>query len=365
MFAQLVPSETEGAVFTSHTLKTATVFLTKHTHTHTHHAEVVYGVQVRLCGDCRKVSGPCLILLNHRTRFDWLFFWSYIIRMGNPSKHRIVLKDTLKKVPGIGEGYSTTVVECAAVCVCCIGWGMQACQFIFITRNWEKDRKILSDNIAYYSSRGYPVELLFFPEGTDLSETNRLKSHKFAEKNGLQKYEYVLHPRTTGFVHCIEKLKEGTLLPNIVDVTVAYVGDIPQNESDILAGHLPKEIHFRAETIPFSELPTGEEELGEWLKQCWQKKETTLKEFYERERFNVSYLAPETGLSRTKLALIRVLVFWAVFLVLSFYLFSVYPWVVLGLSVFYVLVSMVGPGLDWVLLQLHQMTYQAKLFSKN
>ena len=60
-------------------------------------------MKVRVCGDLREVQGPCLILLNHRTRFDWLFFWSYIIRMGSAPKHKIVLKDTLKKIPGIGE----------------------------------------------------------------------------------------------------------------------------------------------------------------------------------------------------------------------------------------------------------------------
>ena len=67
------------------------------------HTELLCGVRVRVCGDLQRVHGPCLIILNHRTRFDWLFFWSYIVRLGSPTKHRIVLKDSLKRVPGFGE----------------------------------------------------------------------------------------------------------------------------------------------------------------------------------------------------------------------------------------------------------------------
>jgi lysocardiolipin and lysophospholipid acyltransferase len=299
---------------------------------------------VRVCGDLQQIEGPCLIILNHRTRFDWLFFWSYIIRMGTPPKLKIVLKDALKKIPGIG-------------------WGMQACLFIFISRNWSRDKKMLSDNLAYYSSRGYPLQLLFFPEGTNLSQHTRLKSHKFAAENGLQKYDFVLHPRTMGFVHCLRELRKGVTPPNIVNVTVGYVGSIPENESDIVAGRWPREIHFCADTVPHSQIPSGEVELAEWLNQCWQNKEEALEQFYREKRFQRPYL-DETGLTRIKLALISVLVFWAIFLVLSFYVIASYPWMMLGLSVFYFTVAVLGPGLDWVILKLHQMTYQAKLFSK-
>ncbi|CAI8052210.1 Lysocardiolipin acyltransferase 1 [Geodia barretti] len=306
--------------------------------------ELLYGVRVRVCGDLQQIQGPCLIILNHRTRFDWLFFWSYIIRMGTPPKHKIVLKDALKKIPGIG-------------------WGMQACLFIFISRNWSRDKKTLSDNLAYYSSRGYPLQLLFFPEGTNLSKHTQLKSHKFAAENGLQKYDFVLHPRTMGFVHCLREFRKGVTPPNIVNVTVGYVGSIPENESDIVAGRWPREIHFCADTVPHSQIPSGEEELADWLNQCWQNKEEALKQFYREKRFQRPYL-DETGSTRIKLALISVLVFWAIFLVLSLYVIASYPWMMLGLSVFYFTVAVLGPGLDWVILQLHQMTYQAKLFSK-
>lgn len=40
-------------------------------------------------------------------------------------------------------------------------------------------------------------------------ENSKARSNDFAEKNGLQKYEYVLHPRTTGFTFVVERLREG------------------------------------------------------------------------------------------------------------------------------------------------------------
>lgn len=65
-------------------------------------AELVFGVRVKICGDQKHLDGPCLIIMNHRTRFDWLFLWSYMIRMGNLRHHKIILKQSLKKIPLFG-----------------------------------------------------------------------------------------------------------------------------------------------------------------------------------------------------------------------------------------------------------------------
>lgn len=35
------------------------------------------------------------------------------------------------------------------------------------------------------------------------------RSNEFAENNGLQKYKYVLHPRTTGFTFVVDRLRKG------------------------------------------------------------------------------------------------------------------------------------------------------------
>jgi len=60
-------------------------------------------MRVKLCGDLRKLQGPCLIIMNHRTRLDWMFFWCYLVRMGYLPNLKIMLKNSLKKVPIAGE----------------------------------------------------------------------------------------------------------------------------------------------------------------------------------------------------------------------------------------------------------------------
>ena len=57
---------------------------------------------MKVCGDLKPLKGPCIIIMNHRTRFDWLFLWCFIIRLGDPLRHKIILKSSLKRVPGFG-----------------------------------------------------------------------------------------------------------------------------------------------------------------------------------------------------------------------------------------------------------------------
>ena len=47
-------------------------------------------------------------------------------------------------------------------------------------------------------------------------ENSKARSNEFAEKNGLQKYEYVLHPRTTGFTFVVDRLREGKHPPQSI-----------------------------------------------------------------------------------------------------------------------------------------------------
>ncbi len=42
------------------------------------------------------------------------------------------------------------------------------------------------------------LALLVFPEGTDLSESNVMKSNVFARERGLPELQYVLHPKSAG-----------------------------------------------------------------------------------------------------------------------------------------------------------------------
>jgi lysocardiolipin and lysophospholipid acyltransferase len=72
-----------------------------------------------------------IVIMNHRTRLDWLFYFCILYRLNGLSNIKIILKDGLKKIPGAG-------------------WAMQTALFIFIKRKWSTDKEIFTKFINYY-----------------------------------------------------------------------------------------------------------------------------------------------------------------------------------------------------------------------
>ncbi|XP_056669207.1 lysocardiolipin acyltransferase 1 isoform X2 [Monodelphis domestica] len=151
--------------------------------------ETIFRVKVIITGDAFVPGERSVIIMNHRTRMDWMFLWNCLMRYSYLRLEKICLKSSLKSVPGFG-------------------WAMQAAAYIFIHRKWKDDKSHFENMLNYFCDIQEPLQLLIFPEGTDLTENSKAKSNEFAEKNGLEKYEYVLHPRTTGFTFVVECLRE-------------------------------------------------------------------------------------------------------------------------------------------------------------
>ena len=233
------------------------------------------------------------------------------------------------------------------------GWSMQTAHFLFISRDWAKDQQYLSDNFTYFRSIGYPLQLLLFPEGTDLSESNKEKSQRFAKQKGLPQYDYVLHPRSKGFIHCINEMRKFEVAPKIINMSVGYVGAMPQNERDIAYGNWPTEIHFYSEQIPPTDLPSDEQDLEAWLNKTWSEKEEQLKEFYRNNRFNATYMRlSEVVKAHSEMKWI--LGFWVVFfgwmgysLVTSYF----YWWYLPLWTVFFLLWNALSNGTDDMVLR--------------
>lgn len=152
--------------------------------------------------------------------------------------------------------------------------------------------------------------------------TGRSKNH--AEAKNLVHYDYVLHPRTTGFAHFLNQVNFHTetfsthyidylqmrkrkfyfidwlfylsgfkqiILPNIsdnyidhvYDCTVAYPTEIVQSEVDLFVlGACPKNIHFDIRKIDVKDLPNDEKEIGQWLTTLWKHKEERLRKYYSK-----------------------------------------------------------------------------------
>jgi lysocardiolipin and lysophospholipid acyltransferase len=233
----------------------------------------IFGVKFHVTGDLIEHSKPSLIIMNHRTRLDWMFFWNALYKM-NPwllTTEKISLKAGLKSIPGAG-------------------WAMGCGAYIFLNRSYELDQRILGTMIQYYKESLCSYQLLLFPEGTDRGERAARISDEFAKKNGLPKYDYVLHPRTTGFNFILNEMRKHDYIDAIYDVTVAYPDKIVPSEIDLITkGILPKNVHFDIKKYTLSDILTNEQketfhrdpiDASQWLLNLWKEKEARLKKFY-------------------------------------------------------------------------------------
>ncbi|XP_045182485.1 lysocardiolipin acyltransferase 1-like [Mercenaria mercenaria] len=228
--------------------------------------EVIFQTKVRIYGNVPSNEAANLMIMNHRTRFDWLYLFSYQVRHASLRRYAISLKNGLKFLPGIG-------------------WAMQIAGFVFLDRKWEDDQETISRCLQVFKHTNYKPQILLFPEGTDLTKNTKKRSDAHAEKYSLPKYDFVLHPRTTGFTHFVQEMKKNEILDCVTDITIAYPGTIPQNEMDIIKGNFPSEIHFLIDWYPNKDIPIHKDDLDNWCKEKWSQKEAVLKEFYERKTF--------------------------------------------------------------------------------
>ncbi|CAD6186759.1 unnamed protein product [Caenorhabditis auriculariae] len=226
--------------------------------------ELVMGTRVRVSGDEIEFGKPALIIMNHRTRLDWMYMWCALYQV-NPwliTTNKISLKAQLKNLPGAG-------------------FGMAAAQFVFLERNMSVDKESFDQAIDYFKGMEKNYQVLLFPEGTDKSEWTTRKSREYAKKNGLRNLEYVLYPRVTGFFHLISKMRSVDYVDYIYDITIGYPFNIVQSEVElVLKGKSPREVHFFIRKIPISHVPVNEAEATRWLHERWYLKEALLHDFY-------------------------------------------------------------------------------------
>ena len=78
-------------------------------------AEVLFGTRLRVFGSTEVLKefscgvpqeGWNVFMMNHRTRLDWYYIWITFLHCANPMRmaatFKIILKASLKKIPGFG-----------------------------------------------------------------------------------------------------------------------------------------------------------------------------------------------------------------------------------------------------------------------
>lgn len=303
--------------------------------------QFIWGVRVRVVGHKIEHADPALIIMNHRTRLDWLFFWTALYQI-DPwllVSEKITLKGILKYVPGAG-------------------WAMGCNAFVFLDRSFESDRTKLDRMIDYYADSGFNYQMLLFPEGTDKCPLATARSEKHAKEKGLTHYDYVLHARTTGFVHIVQRMRKRGYIKWLYDVTIGFGDAIVQSEVHMIThGICPTDIQYQVVKIPIDSLPKEDDELAKWLHAHWAKKEEKLRLFYSREDpERTTFPMPEGG-QEFKMSdaafdgRIFVVTFWTfVFVMWTYFLFTVkyVGWLALIAITFFTGAQKLYGGVEWL-----------------
>ena len=229
-----------------------------------------------------KGKGSKLIISNHLSFTDTFVLNSLSTSAGEASGMRAFAKASLRALP-------------------VLGWAAYFLDFVFLTRNYQRDQKTITTQIAalsehsqHYSSGNF--WLTIFPEGTRSRPAKIIESQAYAKSQGLPAFEHLLLPRTKG----LQSLLEGAdssfrqAADHVLDITLGY----PSKRADPASSKVrpsvgdlffstgrswPVHIHVRA--IPLSSVPTGKEELRSWVFSVFQEKDKLLEYYYQHGKF--------------------------------------------------------------------------------
>ncbi|KAG6794873.1 1-acyl-sn-glycerol-3-phosphate acyltransferase gamma [Apis mellifera caucasica] len=199
------------------------------------------------------------ILMNHSYEVDWLIGWVLCERKGILGNCKAYVKKSLQYIPTLG-------------------WGWKFSEYIFLERNWEKDKEIIRSQIREFGNYPDNISLLLCPEGTRITPQKLEASQKFAQKEGLPILKYHLTPRTKGFTASIPYMRDK--IPAIYNMQVQFNSNdsVKPTITNLLLG---KRIlgHIYMQRIPMKEIPEDQEAAAEWLHKLYEKKDRMAESF--------------------------------------------------------------------------------------
>ncbi|KAF0990469.1 hypothetical protein HZS_5889 [Henneguya salminicola] len=269
----------------------------------------LFGTKLYVYSTEQNFNKSSLIIMNHKNRLDWFYYFIFSCYHQSPRNLKIALKNSLKYIPGPG-------------------WACQLGCYLFLNRKWEIDKIKLQKYISYWKTLKYPLQLLIFCEGTNLCDETKISSNNYARKNDLPLFDYVLHPRTTGLRYLVNLLdgKDEINMDSIYDVTVAYKGEA-YGELDIMSGNFTKEVHMHIERIDFQKLPKTDDYIDSWLRNRWILKEASLKCFYNNGHFINNPPLLKTCANKQpyfKVIVFNLITLFCLFLLYNFKIFRIY-----------------------------------------
>jgi 1-acyl-sn-glycerol-3-phosphate acyltransferase len=200
-----------------------------------------------------------LVMANHVEAPDWSIVFWLACAAGHLAHLKVFAKKSISYIPLIGTG-------------------MRAMGQVFLSRNWERDKKSIMQTFAHLRDSNLPFWLMTHPEGTRVTPAKIAESQAFAASKGLPRLENVLLPRTKGLLATFAGLDKS--LESVLDVTLVWSerpGPLPffffgQGGS--------RTVYVYLREFPLSSIPVKDEaKLLEWLYARWQEKDKLIGQF--------------------------------------------------------------------------------------
>lgn len=205
------------------------------------------------------------LLMNHTYEVDWLLGWILMERL---------------TLMGNARAYCKKVVQYMPV----LGWAWKFSEFVFVERNYEKDKKSIPLQVAELADYPDPFWLLLYPEGTRFTKEKHKASLEFAKQNNLPELKHHLVPRTKGFIASLPPMRGK--VPAVYDVlTVFKEGDpVVPNIKNLLKGKSTI-CHIYVNRIPMEEVPESTEGQDKFLKDLFVVKDKMVDSFIKTGDF--------------------------------------------------------------------------------
>ncbi|KAH7640387.1 hypothetical protein HUG17_7854 [Dermatophagoides farinae] len=132
---------------------------------------------------------PALVISNHRYPNDFMFFLIFIKMFGPLGAAKSFVKYELRHVP-------------------IFGWSFLFSEHIFLKRDWQQDKKNISNSLKNLNNSIVPISVFFMPEGTRFTQRKHEIGIDYAKENQLPIFKHHLIPRAKGFNYILRYIRE-------------------------------------------------------------------------------------------------------------------------------------------------------------
>ncbi|KAH8304008.1 hypothetical protein KR018_003321 [Drosophila ironensis] len=202
-----------------------------------------------------------LLLMNHSYEIDWLTAWMITEKLGLLGNAKAYAKKMLRYVP-------------------IMGWAWWMAEFIFLDRNFDKDKIVIKKQLKEIFAYPDPVVLLLNAEGTRFTPAKHEASVKFAQERGMPVLKHHLIPRTKGFTASLPTMRG--ICPGIVDINIAFKKNAepkPTMLTQLNGDAVEPYMYIRR--LPLSVVPEDEEKAAQWMQDFFAEKDRLMESFHE------------------------------------------------------------------------------------